>query len=220
VSCTLFSLNEEINDNIMGKQGSTKLILENIELLIKYNIDVEVKTVLMNLNVFEYKDIVKYCQARGINHVVSVNVTKKFLEDDANVKLRVCDDELEKIFLDESLGLLKKNNVLDTDYICEKLRYSLFINSEGSVYPCDTFSELCGNIKQQRLYEIWNNSGRLKYYRNLTMKQLNSCKDCNKKKYCFKCPGITQLEEGNIDKQSTLACQHADVRYKLLKEAL
>ena len=46
---------------------------------------------------------------------------------------------------------------------------------------------------------------------------MSSCKGCKKKGFCLKCPGISQLEEGDVMRKSRLACQHADIRYKILK---
>ena len=46
-SLTIFSLNEDIHDNITGVKGSLRAALNGIELLKKYNIPVELKTPIL-----------------------------------------------------------------------------------------------------------------------------------------------------------------------------
>ena len=217
ISCTVFSLDESINDQIMGIEGSLKKIIQNIELLIAYGINVEIKTVLMKKNFNCYKNIQEFCKERKIDYILSTIVTQKNDGNKSNLKLRLNGGQLTNVFKDKSLGLLKKNQLSDEDYVCNRLRSSLFINCKGDVYPCDTFAKSCGNIYENTVEEIWNDSAELKYIRNLKLGDMSSCKGCKKKGFCLKCPGISQLEEGDVMRKSRLACQLADIRYKILK---
>lgn len=61
-STTIFSLKEEINDFITEQKGSLKIILDNLQLLKKYNIKVQVKTPLMDINCNDLNDIERYCK--------------------------------------------------------------------------------------------------------------------------------------------------------------
>lgn len=214
ISCTLFSMNDFINDEIMKKKGSLNKIIKNIDLLIKYKINIEVKTVLMNKNIYDYKEIQKFCKERKIETIFTPVVTIRNDGDTSPINFRIEHKQLETLFKDTSLGLLvKKNDNLD-NFICNKIRYSIFIDSNGYVYPCDTFSHKYGNVYEKSISEIWNSKD-MKEIRNLKIKDVYGCRNCNKIEYCYKCPGISQLENGSIKEKSSLACEHAEVRYNL-----
>ena len=69
ISCTIFSLNEDIHDEITGIKGSLKETLKNIKLIKKYRIPLEVKTILMKTNKFEYKQIQSFCDKNDFKYI-------------------------------------------------------------------------------------------------------------------------------------------------------
>ena len=66
-STTMFSLDPKVHDFITSQPGSLDILLKNLQLLKKYNINVKIKTPLLDVNAFEYRDIKKYCEK---NHFV------------------------------------------------------------------------------------------------------------------------------------------------------
>ena len=63
-STTMFSLDPKVHDFITSQPGSLDILLKNLQLLKKYNINVKIKTPLLDVNAFEYRDIKKYCEKR------------------------------------------------------------------------------------------------------------------------------------------------------------
>ena len=58
------------------------------------------------------------------------------------------------------------NNIQSTEYIaCGAGINNLGISSEGDVYPCIFLREKIGNLKTDKLVDIWNNSITLKNLR-------------------------------------------------------
>lgn len=67
ISCTIFSLKEEIHDFIAQRKGALKKVLYNLELLKKYRILVEIKTIVTNVNLNECNEIEKCCKKNNLN---------------------------------------------------------------------------------------------------------------------------------------------------------
>lgn len=92
----------------------------------------------------------------------------------------------------------------ESDYICKPLQNSIFIDSNGDLYPCISLYYKFGNILQQPLRDIWNKSEKHKYILSLKKKDFSICTACETKEYCSKCPGNALLEKGDCFACSTL----------------
>jgi radical SAM protein with 4Fe4S-binding SPASM domain len=63
----------------------------------------------------------------------------------------------------------------------------LSIRSNGEVYPCHTFQSnefLGGNVRSQRLSDIWSNSAAFTSLRELDIATDTDCKDCSYRRFC------------------------------------
>lgn len=78
------------------------------------------------------------------------------------------------------------HEVVDDDYVCdyENRREGCCIKPNGDVvscaYCCD---QVLGNIKQQSLWDIWY-SDRMRAIKNLRVKDIQDCKDCEIRNLC------------------------------------
>jgi len=97
ISCTIFSLNESVHDNITGVKGSLKNALDNINKLVDRNINVEIKTILFRDTYLEYKNLKKYCDQRGIRFLATANVFPRKDGSNDNMKMAVTQDQLYEI---------------------------------------------------------------------------------------------------------------------------
>lgn len=216
ISCTIFSMNDNIHDNITGVEGSLKRSINNLTILKKYNIPIVVKTVLMKENFDDYKEVERFCIDNGFKYVSTPIITLKYDGDTSPKDLRLTDKQLEKYF-----KYTEKNNMYDENvnrndtYLCSTIRYSLAITANGDVIPCNAFNYIVGNIKNNSIKSIWEDSEELHSLQDTVWENVVECNNCKNKKFCYKCPGITLVEEKDYLKKSSLACQHAKVRYKL-----
>lgn len=216
ISCTIFSLNADVHDSITGIKGSLKKVIKNIMLIKKYNIPLEIKTVLMQSNYNAYKELKYFCDDNGFLFSPTSIVTVKNDGDNSPKSLRICDEKLEEVIHDiDKINKVNFHTVSLDEYVCNSIRYSICIGNDGEVYPCDTMNISVGNIYTEPIKDIWNESKELKYIRELKWNDLKECVKCNDINYCYKCPGITLLEEGNLLSKSLLACTHASIRHKL-----
>ena len=81
-----------------------------------------------------------------------------------------------------------KKNISENDYICSICNSSICISDRGNVYPCAGWQEyVVGDIKTTSLKEIWKNSDKIKYLRNLRRNDFPKCMQCSDKEYCTMC---------------------------------
>lgn len=217
-STTIFSLSEEVNDEITRTPNSLKPILHNIELMLQRKIRVEVKTPLTNLNKFAYRKLIPYCEERGIKYVPSTLITSKANGDTSNLGLRLNANDLECVF-DEIDYLLQRSDLekepFDENALpCPEIRRSLYIDCRGDVYPCNSFYFKVGNVRENDISYIWEHSEGYKRLNSITNNNLKQCKSCEIKEFCTRCPGHALLEDGQLMGCSSLDRQYAVILHR------
>lgn len=90
----------------------------------------------------------------------------------------------------------KKPEVTEDCKTCPAGVFTIAIDGNGWVYPCDlmtSFKELrCGNILNNRLVDIWNDSPVLRDLRNVNYKNIKPCSTCFMAEDCHSgCRGAT-----------------------------
>lgn len=219
ISCTVFSLKEEIHDFIVQREGALKRVLSNLELLKKYNIPVEIKTIVTNVNLNDWKEIEQFCKKNDFGYKIDHDIFIKSDGDKKPVDLRITKSqfEMECFNLDRMRGF----NIMDHDseeFVCNQIRNFLFIDCNGNVYPCEKFLYELGNIHKEKIENIWKNSKELARLQEMRWKDLKKCSNCNISNFCMRCPGTAFLENGSEYEVSTMACEKAEIRASVYKE--
>ena len=57
---------------------------------------------------------------------------------------------------------------------------------------------LVGNIKETTLSDIWENSEKLKEWREKAVLKIDKCEKCYLKSKCTRCPGLAYMEDGDL----------------------
>lgn len=163
ISCTIFSLDHKVHDNITQKKGALKDTLDNLELLYKNDIKVCVKTPLMKKNKYDYKELHAYLKEKKIKHSVTLNLFPKRDGTDIN-ELGLTSEDIEKNIKEvddiNNRSFEKKEMNL---FPCPNTRISLFLDHKGNAYPCVNYRQFLGNVFLNSLDDIWNNLERKKY---------------------------------------------------------
>lgn len=106
------------------------------------------------------------------------------------------------------------------DPICPVCKNSLCISNTGDVYPCEGWQSLIiGNLKEQSLSELWENSVIINRLRSLEFKDFPKCNSCPDKKYCNTCLVMNANEDvnGNYMHVNTFQCEAARIKHHLMK---
>ncbi|MCM8786420.1 MAG: PqqD family peptide modification chaperone, partial [Candidatus Omnitrophica bacterium] len=194
VNISLDGANAESHDTFRGVKGSFKKAIEAIRLFKKLGIYVETTTVIHDQNSSEVIDIVNLGKFLRVDNM-------KFLPITPFKRGKNCNFENSLIHYTNNLRnfLYAYNNIynkLVKKNLKERLeKENLFrcgagmgviaISSNGDVFPCNNLENIIlGNIRSQKLIEIYNNSSRLEDAFNAISVRNSECEACEILDYC------------------------------------
>ena len=72
-----------------------------------------------------------------------------------------------------------------------------------------------GNLRKERFQEIWYGSSEMRRVRAVRDSQLPLCSACSIRNYCERCPGLAQMEGGDLLGAYERACELAEMNARL-----
>ncbi|MBM3303626.1 MAG: radical SAM protein [Candidatus Aenigmarchaeota archaeon] len=160
------SNNQQVEDKLVGLLGYAKSRKRAFDLLLKYGFNrtkptrLGIDSVITEFNKEEILDLFQYFRDENVFPII-----KPFMP--LGGALRVKGWEVSR---DEALALFKKSQEIDRkkygiDYDfsftymgapCDQRRYALYVDITGKVFLCTGSSNLLGNIRNDKLADIWN----------------------------------------------------------------
>jgi radical SAM protein with 4Fe4S-binding SPASM domain len=98
--------------------------------------------------------------------------------------------------------------------MCSAGRSSLYVGSDGRVYPCAIWRQELGNLSRQSLAEVLAGP-ELARVRGLTVGDLTECPSCRLARWCVRCPGLAHLDAGSELGKSPTSCRSAVLSQEL-----
>jgi radical SAM protein with 4Fe4S-binding SPASM domain len=218
---SLDGANPATHDYIRGKKGAFNEAIKGIVLLRKNKARVYVRITLSMINYLEAFDLIDLALKLGVEAVsyyrtLPVGRAKKYnISIDKRIyhlilkelmrqkyslkgKLDIVSSDPLKVRMDNKLQteIFKKYDISKSFGGCLPGITEIFINNIGNVYPCTMMPILLGNIRENSLREIWNNSQFLLKLRN--RKNLKGCcKKCSIQRICGGCRAAAFGEHGD-----------------------
>ena len=163
----------EIHDQIRGTKGAFELAkrtLEGLSGLKKYysGYYIGIKTTVLPQNITHLDDILQFAVAEGFFHIISPAffTTSRFrnAEKEESLRLSPADrDTLLKFYRrQEFYGNYFYSRIRELlssgqrNWSCTAAFNYLFIDYDGSVYPCELLDGRIGNIREKDIEAIWN----------------------------------------------------------------
>ena len=213
--CVHFSLYSHIpekHDAVTQVRGSFERTLNAIKSCILMGIPVNIKTPVFDETKDDVEGIVALANSLGCSAELSRNITPKKDGDltPLDMKIDAADDE--RVVADVIDKLVDRiDNRQDPDPIRQKIcgagARSISINPYGEVFPCGMLSICLGNVNQETIRNIWENSERLQWWReNNRMSKLKGCGECEMINDCVFCPGEAMMRTGNPLVRYDTAC--------------
>lgn len=211
-SLTIFSMNAKVHDRITQVKGSLEAALNGVNNLNKYKIPIEIKTPILKYNYEDFMEVKNYCDDMGFSFTTSPSIFTKSNGEETPLQYFIPENKLIHIIeeIDKAANFRFINNT--DEYMCPTLRHSLFISSNGKVYPCNGYYLEVGDIYKNSIQDIWN-SNYFRYVRNQKKSKNNECNDCKLENLCERCPGTVLSETGNIYDCSAMCKSVALARY-------
>ena len=199
IQVSLYSMNPKIHDEITQMKGSFEKTKNAILKLIENDIPLQISCPIMKQNKDCYDDVVKWAE----NHKIQVGddyvIIARYNHTINNLNCRLSIDEVKNLICNKATNnpnyleqleaeAEKKKYIEPSDFVCSVCNSSICIAENGNVYPCAGWQDyIVGNVKEVSLNDIWNNSEKVQYLRDLRRRDFPKCIHCSDKEYCTIC---------------------------------
>ena len=199
VQVSLYSMNPEIHDEITQLKGSFEKTIKGILKLLEHNIPMQISCPIMKQNKNCSGEVIKWAQMNNIPVGDDYVIIAKYNHSTSNLNCRLSFPEVKNLIIDKALSnpnylermkkeADKQKSYTADDFVCSVCHSSICLDVNGNVYPCAGWQDyVVGNINKSSLKEIWDNSPKVQYLRNLRKKDFPKCIKCSYKEYCTMC---------------------------------
>lgn len=222
---SIYNYIPEKHDAFTCLPGSFEKTVSAIKKCKLLGIPTNIKVSLVEENYNDIEGICRLAESLGTTIQISMQITPKNDGgmEPTNLRLKNAARYAEvmkkvdrHIFLSCAGDFVSEEDNLINGKICGAGEYALNINPYGEVFPCNALLMPCGNIRNQSIKEIWDNSDTLKKIRFFTMDKIKGCENCHMKTKCDFCPGSAMQETGDPLMKYSEACAIAEA--KIIKE--
>ncbi|MBU4070360.1 MAG: radical SAM protein [Nanoarchaeota archaeon] len=183
----------KFHDMIRGRKGLFKETLDKINKIIQEEIPLSISFTAQDNNYFQIEELVNYLNKKGILENNFLNI-KRFINIGRGLKNNLDLSKKNYFNVVKIVEKLKKDGInisfkdplyslkFGRGYGCYAGIHILSIKNTGDVWICTKVEKSLGNIKEDSLINIWNNSDIL---RNLREKSNETIKGCRAAAYAF-----------------------------------
>ncbi len=227
VGVSLYSGIPEVHDFITRIPGSWKKSMIVIKQLSELAVPLNIKCCIMRPNVKSYSMVADIAKRYGVALQFEISLIDSIDGDKCVSKfLRLPSEQLEIVLRDDNIPLYVGSEAPNyggqekpsDSNPCGAGYNSLCITPEGNVIPCCSFHTLFGNVKNESITDVIQNSAELKYWQRLTLNDYDDCGRHNYCDFCNLCPGNNFIEFGTPLKASEVNCNMAKIRYDLAQK--
>ncbi|MFW5489216.1 MAG: radical SAM protein [Desulfovibrio sp.] len=233
VQVSLYSMNPVIHDEITRLKGSFYKTKMSILKLVENNIPLQISCPIMKQNKNSYEEVIKWAEKNNIHVGDDYVIIARYNHSIKNLNCRLTVDEVKEIldtkaakdsrFVEEiELEAAKKKNITPNDFVCSVCNSSICIAENGNVYPCAGWQDyIVGNVNGESLKDIWNNSKRIQYLRELRNSDFPKCIRCTDREFCTMCMvrNANESPKGNPLEVNEYFCKIAKLNKKLLNKS-
>lgn len=215
VEVSIYGASARSHDRITGVPGSFDKTVSAIRLLRQREMRVTVKTTVISLNWQETPEIRELALSLGAGFQPDPVVMPGVHGSDTPASFRMSDDEFKQYMVREGWHLEPDDEVsraireLDTPerrVVCSAATSRCAISPSGDVYPCVLWRTPCGNVRKDRLADIWNGP-EMQRCRRMELDLLHFCSNCDIIGTCVRCAALAYLEEGDELSKAPESCR-------------
>ncbi|GAB6116871.1 hypothetical protein JCM16816_04680 [Thermoanaerobacter brockii subsp. lactiethylicus] len=196
------------HDKFVGVENSFNRSMTALGLLRENNLGKAV-TVLNTENVNEIYLLKDFLEQLNIEHEVSPLIFPTLYGDPSPTNYRLNEQQLKQV--------IKNLNIKIGGNICTAGVSRFRITPDGDVNPCEMLRHISfGNINKVKFQDILISEKRERWIKVVKNKIINEkCGECNLKRFCINCMGLSYLETGKLDSVSQFACLLARVQNEI-----
>lgn len=225
IGITLYGFSEGTYQKVTNKKNMFKECLDNILLVHKNNLPLELKTFLLKDNAKDVEKMQNFAKDLGLtlkinqNIVPMLNGSKKSLSVALSPKELVAFNFNNKEIKDAIIKNFKEKIPTNKDnlFLCSAGKSSFYINPLGHLQICNVFQYPKYNLLNGSFEEGWS------IIKKIIMKKRpkrNKCRECKLIGFCRPCPGVSLLESKQLNDPYSYRCEQIKLTYDKIKNLL
>lgn len=203
VQVSLYSMNPATHDQITQLPGSFQKTAAVIEKLIEHDVPVQISCPTMKANKNDFGDVLRWAHDHKIRAITDYSIMAEYNHDTSNLAHRLTPEECGEVIKDViEWDEDYQREILSPDFAASASEYANDLDaalcgvgistccmvSNGNVYPCAGWQEyVCGNLNEEPLDYIWNDSPKMNELRALRRRDMKKCIGCDKQAFCSPC---------------------------------
>jgi radical SAM protein with 4Fe4S-binding SPASM domain len=218
VQVSLYSMKPEVHDEITQMPGSFYMTRDAILKLIDNDIPLQISCPTMKQNKNDFTGVLNWAHEHKVRAVTDYIMMARYDHTTDNLDNRLSLDEVGNIingiiendvnYRRELLSpefVKQESRNRGNDIVCGVCVSSICMIANGNVYPCAGWQDyVCGNIRETRLREIWDNSPRVQYLRSLRKRDFPKCLNCEDRGFCAMCMVRNANENNDMSAVGTI----------------
>ncbi|MFQ6082426.1 MAG: radical SAM protein [Candidatus Aminicenantia bacterium] len=219
VEITLYGISKETYESVTRTPKSFNRCMKGINLLLERNIPLELKAVVLTLNLHEIRNIKRYVQNLGLDFRFDPVINPHLDGGKQPCQYRITPQEVVE------LDLKDKDRFREWKEFCQKFwgpgnpeiiyncgagLTSFHIDPYGKLQICGMVKNPNFNLRQGKFKDGWHNL--FPKIRGQKPKGEYNCARCDLFSLCDQCPGWAQLENNDIEMPVEYLCQIAHLR--------
>jgi radical SAM protein with 4Fe4S-binding SPASM domain len=223
-----------IHDEITMVKGSFEKTKAALSKLLEHDIPVQISCPIMKQNKNGFIDVLRWAHEHKIkvnadpvlmarfDHSTD-NLDNRISIDDAGDILRHLleyDVEYSQMILETDFSAAERYD-RGNDTVCGVGITSCCMVANGNIYPCPGWQDyIIGNIREQSLLAIWENSPKIKYLRSLRKRDFPHCIKCESLAFCEMClaGNYNESADGDIFSVREHFCKVAALNRKIVMD--
>ncbi|MCR2044121.1 radical SAM/SPASM domain-containing protein [Anaerosalibacter massiliensis] len=197
--------NSDTHDFFVGVNGSFEKLKANILKCKKAGIPIEISWTVTKDSVKDLELVKKLGKELNVPLGISTRIIPQINGKLSPKKWRLTSTQLTKFIIENKYKLQPLECTIGN---------KLQINSDGTVQPCLFVNDIIGNIKEDKIKDIWDKlvKNRSKWYKDFYVEPVE-CKECKYNINCHRCPGVAKIENGSPNSCSETSKWEAESFY-------
>jgi radical SAM protein with 4Fe4S-binding SPASM domain len=217
VEMSLYGTRADVHDAITRRPGSHRKTLRAAIMLRRLGVSVVLKTPLLSPLEGDHGAFMSLAARVGALGRIDPSIMVRRDGDERPAALRPSTEALATAFREiggHTEGTALPPPVHPDNAPCAIGRRTARIGPDGSVFPCSTYPQAVGNLRERSFRDIWwGGSPLLARLRAITQKDLGpSCGSCSKSGYCSRCLAMALIEHGGEQAPHEDACRVAHAK--------
>lgn len=212
VEVSFYSADQEVFEHITGVPGSFQHVIRGIELCCDAGMKVSLKVPLMDCNWQGLGSVVRFAETVGADWSSYEKLVARKDGGLENLDHRLALRDLTRHYRNPLSGCRppEPGGLACDGPLCAAATRYCCISPTGDVMACNLLPESGGNLNRTSFREVWERSEWFEELRRVRVKDLPTCRSCDRLPYCGRCHAQALVEDGDLLGPSRWACEHAE----------